>query len=152
MSLVQFSIRVAWSVAIAIAAGAIIFILHVFDIHPERQLAFAVLGVIADPKILDVLQWATVAIAAVASAAIYNLIAWQLLKRSRSLVIAEAISPNLRIKDAIDYIVNDSRADIPRRAPQILPDVSTEHCQGFEHSEARILLNEKANEGRLFIF
>lgn len=61
-------------------------------------------------------------------------------------------SPDMKIKDAIDYVVNDSRADIPRRAPQILPNGRTEHYQGFEHSEACILLNEKANEGRLVIF
>lgn len=81
MSLVQFSIRVAWSIAIAIAAGAILVILHVFDIHPERQLAFAVLGVIADPKLLEGLQWAAVALTALGSAAIYNLIAWRFSKQ-----------------------------------------------------------------------
>lgn len=77
MSLLQFLVRVAWSVAVAVVAGAVVLILYVFDIHPERKLAFAVLGVISDPQKLETLQWAAVAIAAVFSAAIFNLIAWR---------------------------------------------------------------------------
>lgn len=81
MSILQITIRVAWSLAIAIAAGAILIILHVFDIHPEHRLAFAVLGVIADPKLLEVLQWGAVAVVAVVSAGIYNVVAWRFSKR-----------------------------------------------------------------------
>jgi threonine/homoserine efflux transporter RhtA len=39
------------------------------------QAHFAVLGVIADPKSLEVLQWVAVAVVAVASAGVYNFVA-----------------------------------------------------------------------------
>ena len=63
MSVLQFSVRLLWSIAIAMAAGAFVVILHVFDIHPERRLAFAVLGVIADAQKLEALAWMGVAFA-----------------------------------------------------------------------------------------
>ena len=68
MSIIQFTIRLAWSLAVAVVAGAVLVILHVFDVYPERRLAFAVLGVIADPKLLEALQWAAVAAVALVSA------------------------------------------------------------------------------------
>ncbi len=107
MSVLQITIRVAWSLAFAIVAGAILIILHVFDIHPEHRLAFAVLGVIADPKLLEVLQWAAVAVVAVVSAGTYNVVAWRLSKRriasvdvERTLVTdqPQSITPNFAVE------------------------------------------------------
>ncbi len=106
MSLVQFSIRVAWSVAIAIAAGAILSILHVFDIYPERKLAFAVLGVIADPKLLEALQWGAVAAVAVVSAGLYNVFAWRFPKRKIPLVDTDAYVP---LKEAATIAYEETR-------------------------------------------
>ena len=80
MPVIKITVRIAWSLAIAIVAGAILIIFHVFDIHPEHHLAFAVLGVIADPKLVEVLQWGAVAFVALVSAGTYNVVVWRLSK------------------------------------------------------------------------
>lgn len=50
--------------------------------------------------------------------------------------------PDLSIAQAIDYLVNDSAANIERKPTM----------EGYEHSEARILLNEKFAEGTLRVW
>ena len=125
MSILQVTVRVAWSLAIAVVAGAILIILHVFDIHPEQRLAFAVLGVIADPKLLEALQWIAVAVVAVLSAGIYNVVAWQLSKR-------KLVS------------VDDERKPITDQPQSITPNFAVERRQIAETEIAKLTPDEQA--------
>ncbi len=106
MSLFEITIRFAWSVAIGIVAGAFLIILHVFDIHPEHHLAFAVLGVIADPKLLEALQWGAVAGVALVSAGVYNFVTWRLSKRR---VVSVDTDPYVPLRDAAVTAYEETR-------------------------------------------
>ena len=75
MSVLGILVRYAWSLAIGIAAGATLVIAHVFDLHPEQYLAFAVLGMIEDPRILEALQWGSVGGVALVSAGVVHFVA-----------------------------------------------------------------------------
>lgn len=82
MSLLEIFVRYAWTVAIGIGAGATLLILNVYDYHPEQAVAFAVLGVIADPKTLEALKWFAVGFVALTSAGVFHLVARRLSKRN----------------------------------------------------------------------
>ncbi|MCH7935947.1 MAG: hypothetical protein IH994_02505 [Proteobacteria bacterium] len=82
MTLLEIFVRYAWTVAIGIGAGATLLILNVYDYHPEQAVAFAVLGVIADPKTLEALKWFAVGFVALTSAGVFHFLAWRLSKRN----------------------------------------------------------------------
>ncbi len=106
ISVIQLTIRVAWSLAVAVVAGAILVILHVFDVYPERRLAFAVLGMIADQQLLEALQWTAVAAVAVVSAGLYNVVAWRFSKRKITTVDTDPFVP---LKEAATTAYEETR-------------------------------------------
>lgn len=116
MSVYKIVVKYLWDVAIGISAAATLIILHVFDIHPEQALAFAVLGVIADPKIadpkiLEALQWGSVVVAALSAAGITHFMGWHLSRRGQGAQLLKHdacdVSPkrDVWLMDAIKFIV-----------------------------------------------
>lgn len=60
--------------------------------------------------------------------------------------------PDTKIKDVVDYVVNDSTAVIPKApGPEVRHGLLADVI-GWEHEEARIILTEAASQGRLTLF
>lgn len=68
------------------------------------------------------------------------------------LKLPENLDGDMTIKESVDYIVNDSVADIERIRPYTDNKGNTVYIDGGEHLDAKILINNAANAGKLQIF
>lgn len=72
--------------------------------------------------------------------------------RSRRRPCPETIQPNIRVSEAIDFIVNDSRAQLHKPPPPKIDGYGPGtilYVSGVEHQDARRMLNEKLISGEM---